>query len=115
MKHIKIIGLLIATTAVSAFADELYRATVQSSKENPQLVIIKSGNEVVAEVKVKTGTLSVGATNITYHEGRDGRIYNCNGASRVELSVEGKSLLTASGDLIVIQPLNSTSPGKKSK
>jgi hypothetical protein len=107
--------VIAATLVIAAFADELHHAKVQSSKENPQLVVIKSGKDVVAEVRVmKTGSLNVEAENIVWsaQPGQGKLIYNCKGQGKVELSVEGKPLLTASGDELIIQPLNLTASGR---
>lgn len=113
MKRMKLIGLVItASIGAAALAAELQHATIQISKEEPQLLVVKAGKEVVAEIKVlKAGSLSVQAGEVVYRmaPAGGGKIYNCTGGSKAELSVEGKSLLTVSGDFMLIQPLKAGS------
>lgn len=113
MKRKTMVSLVIAATIVTAaLAAELQHATIQTSRENPQLLVVKAGKEVVAEIKLmKTGTLSLQAGEIVFRVAPSGggKIYNCTGGSKAELSVEGKSLLTVSGDLMLIQPFKANS------
>jgi hypothetical protein len=109
MKQTKLAGLAIATTvAVAAFAGELQRIQVPVSKGASQIVVVMSGKEVIAEVKVrKPGILNLEAGDITWRavpgKGND---YNCTGGSKLELVAEGKSVLTVSGDSMLIQSVD---------
>ena len=107
----KIVGLAVgATLAVSAFAaglesvKHLRSADLQSSKQEPQVVVVTSGQQIIAELKImKPGMLDVEAGDVVFHKVRGrGTTYNCTGGCKLELSVEGKSVLKVSGDSMVI-------------
>ena len=114
MKHMKIVGLAVgATFAVSALAaglenvKHLRSAHLQSSKQEPQLVVVTSGKQVIAELKImKPATLDVEAGDVVFRTvPGGGKTYSCTGGTKLELSVEGKSVLTVSGDSLQIDNL----------
>ena len=108
MKQMGIIGLAVAATlSAGAFAAEVQKASVETSKEHPQLVIIISEKGTIAVLKVtKAGILNVQAGDISWYLARGGKTYNCTKGCTIDLSVEGKSVLTVSGDSMLIQNLN---------
>ena len=100
------LGLLIASTlAVAAFAAEMQRVSAENSKEQPYSVFIRSGNEVIAELKLtKPGTLNVEGGEVAYRLAPGGgKDINSTRGSKLEFLVEGKSVLTVSGDSMTIQ------------
>jgi hypothetical protein len=106
MRQTKLVGLVIATTvAVAAFAAELKRIQVPTSKGAPQLVVVMSGKEVIAEVKIiKPGTLNLEVGDVVWHSVPGGKNdYSCTDGSKLELLAEGKSVLKVSGDRMLIQ------------
>lgn len=108
MRQTKLVGLVIATTlAVAAFAAELKHIQVPSSKGVPELVVVYSGKEVIAELKViKPGTLGFEAGNITWRSRGGKSDYSCTDGCKLELLAVGKSVLKVSGDRILIQGAN---------
>ena len=108
MRQTKLVGLVIATTvavAVAAFAAELKHIQVPASKGAPQLVVVMSGKEVIAEVKVmKPGTLDLEAADVIWHSVPGNKNdYALSGGSKLEVLVEGKSVLKVSGDRMLIK------------
>lgn len=127
MKRMRIIGLVMLTTiGIAAVAAEPNQPADQSSpagsapftldipKEVPALVMVKSGDDVVSEMKTtQAGTLKLQANLISWRiipKGGGGRIYTCDGAAKAEFEVQGKLVFTLSGEQLVVQPANTNAP-----
>lgn len=91
--------------AVAAFAAELQKINVENSKDQPYTVHVGSGNETIAELKViQPGTLNVEGGDVVWRMvPGGGKAINCSGGSKVDLIVEGKSVLTLSGGSMTLQ------------
>ena len=99
--------VIASTFAGSAFAAELQNTKLENSREQPHQVVVLSGKDKVADFKLtKSGTLNIEAEDLAYRMGPDGaKAYNLRGRCKLELMVEGKSVLAVSGDSILIQDL----------
>ena len=106
-----------ASLGTAALAADLHNVVIEASKDQPLIIGVMSGKDVVAEIKVKkAGTLKVEAESIFFRQGLGGnKIYNCTGAVKVELSGEGKPAMTVSGESVVIQPIKLKAPGETPK
>ena len=108
MKTLRIISLVIAATlAGTAFAAELQNAKMENSREQPHLVVVLSGKDKVADFKLtKSGTLNIEAEDLAYRMAPGGaKAYSLRGRCKLELLVEGKPVLSVSGDSILVQDL----------
>jgi hypothetical protein len=115
MRKIRVVVLIVATTlGVAVLAGELKRIQVPTSKGAPQVVVVYSGKEVVAELKViKPGTLNLEAGDVVWHTVPGGKNdYSCTGGSTLELLADGKSVLKLSGECML---LPSADPNLKAK
>jgi len=118
MRRIRMVVLAIAASLGTAtLAADLHNVVIEASKDQPLIIGVMSGKDVVAEIKVKkAGTLKVEAESIFLRQVPGGnKIYNCTGAVKVELSGEGKPAMTVSGESVVIQPIKLKAPGETSK
>ena len=106
MKRTKIIsGMLIATSAVIAFAATVQKASVEITKDQPQLVTVWDGKDLVAEIKIrKPGTLKLEAADIAWRAVPRGKVYNLTKNSKLELFVQDRSVFELSGDSMTVQP-----------
>ena len=106
-----------ASLGTAALAADLHNVVIEASKDQPVIIVVMSGKDSVAEVKVKkAGTLKVEAESINRRQTPGGeKIYNCTGAAKVELSGEGKPAMTVSGESVLIQPIKLKAPGETSK
>ena len=106
-----------ASLGTAALAADLHQVVIEASKDQPLIIGVMSGKDVVAEVKVKkAATLKVEAESIFISQVRGGnKIYNCTGAVKVEMSGEGKPAMTVSGESVVIQPIKLNASGEPSK
>src|SRR6185312_1690388 len=97
---IKIAVLAAVGLALSALAAELQQAEIQSSKESPQSVIVLSDKGPIAEIKLlKSGLIHVHGQELSVgmHPGGK-KFYTLKSGSSLDLTVDGKSVLKASGD-----------------
>jgi hypothetical protein len=99
-----VVGLGIGTTLVVAqLATQSKHIQVPVSKEPPQLVVISSGKEVIAELRImKPGTLDLQAGDITWVTRNAKNTYSCTGGSALELLADGKSVLKVSGERMLL-------------
>ena len=106
-----------ASLGTVALAADLHNVVIEASKDQPLIIGVMSGKDLVAEVKVKkAGTLKVEAESISFRQAPGGdKIYYCTGAVKVEMSGEGKPAMTVSGESVVIQPINLNASGGTSK
>ena len=106
-----------ASLGTAALAADLKHVVIEASKDQPLIIGVMSGKDVVAEIKVKkAGTLKVEAESIFQRQAPGGdKFYNCTGAAKVEMSAEGKPPMTVSGESVVIQPIKLKAPGEPSK
>jgi len=97
---------ILAGLGTTAPAADLQHLEIQTSKDKPQIIVVKSGSDCAGEFKVtKAATLKVEAETINWRLAPGGdKIYNCTGAAKVELSGEGKPAITISGESLLIQP-----------
>jgi len=116
MKQMKLVGLAVGVMlAVGALAaglenaKQLKNAALQCSKEEPQLVVVYAGKQAIAELKIlKPGTLDIETGDVTWFNGPGGgKSYHCTAGSKLEVSIEGKPVLTVSGDSMLVQNLKS--------
>jgi len=107
----------LAGLGIPAMAADLQHVEIQTSKDKPQIIVVKSGGDFVAEFKItKARTLNVEAETIACGQAPGGdKIYHCTGAAKVVLSDEGKPPITISGESLLIQPIRSNPTATTSK
>jgi hypothetical protein len=96
MKNTAMAGLLIGIAiSLSASAGEPQHVKVQGTKDKPQALTIRSGRDMIAEVKVtKEASVHLEADKIDYSQrpGSGPRVISCDGAAKMKLMIEGKAL-----------------------